>query len=182
MKTSKASQEFEDNRYRSWHLARSRHDAVTTEFEWATLRFQQAFERWVMQLSTIIGFHDLSSPELVLLHVVKMHDVPPTAATLAYQLNRSDIPNIQYSLRKLSKMGFVRVIKGGPTSTKNVSYAVSKKCSEMLEKYAAVRRELLTEGTKNIDKIDDKLSEITKMLSILTGMYDEAGRTSATYK
>ncbi|MFT5351673.1 MAG: putative MarR family transcription regulator, partial [Gammaproteobacteria bacterium] len=39
----------------------------------------------------------------------------------------------------------------------------------------------LTEQTKNIEDVDEKLQETTQIISLLTGIYDEAGRKSASY-
>ena len=35
--------------------------------------------------------------------------------------------------------------------------------------------------SKNIDRVDEKLDETNKLISIMTGLYDEAGRITATY-
>jgi len=50
-----------------------------------------------------------------------------------------------------------------------------------LNKYAALRGKLLTDQTATIDKIDEKQVVAGKLVSLITGIYDEAGRISATY-
>jgi len=168
-----------EQHYRHWHLARNAHEAATTDFEWALTRFQQAFERYVSQLASITGLQELSFPEVVILHVIRMQDRPKTAATIARQVNRDDIPNIQYSLRKLVKLELARTVR--ESGGKIFAYEVTCKGRALLDRYAEIRSEVLTEQTRSIENVDEKLGEAKRLLSLLTGVYDEAGRISAAY-
>lgn len=165
--------------YRGWHLGHSHHEAMTTEFEWSILRFQQAFERFCLQVANISGLVELSYPELILLHVIGMQERPKTAALIARQLNSDAINNIQYSLRKLLNYKLIVKIKEG--GGKIYTYDVTKKGRAMVNEYAQIRQLVLTEQTKSIGEIDRKLYESAKLISLLTGLYDEAARISATY-
>lgn len=165
--------------YKGWHLGGTHHEAMTTEFEWAVLRFEQAFQRFCLQVGSMCGLGDLSYPELVLLHVIRMQDRPKTAAVIARQLNMDGITNVQYSLRKLLKYKLVIKVKG--SNNKIHTYDVTKAGVSMLSEYARIRQDILTEQTKNIENIDKKLYEAAKLISMLTGTYDEASRISATY-
>ena len=165
--------------YKGWHLGNTRHEAMTTELEWAMIRFEQAFQRFIMQLGSMCGLADLSYAELVLLHVIRMQESPKTAAILARQLNMDGVTNIQYSLRKLLKLKLVNKIKGA--NSKIYTYDVTKTSSAMLDKYAQIRRDMLTDQTQHIEHIDKKLIETAKLISMLTGIYDEASRISGTY-
>lgn len=165
--------------YKGWHLGHTRHEAMTTEFEWAILRFEQAFQRFIMQVASMCGMGELTYSELVLLHVIRMQDRPKTAAIIARQLNMDGITIVQYSLRKLMKYKLVNKIKGA--NSKMFTYDVTKTGAAMLDEYAHIRRILLTDQTKNIEDIDRKLYETAKLISMLTGTYDEASRISATY-
>jgi len=178
-KSKDLEQQLKEAHYRGWHIARTSHEGVTTEFEYSVFRFQQAFERWVMQLASITGMSELSYIEVVILHVIRMHDRPKTAAIIARQLNRDDIPNIQYCLRKLVKTNFCRKVK--ESSGKTFAFEVTQKGRILADSYAELRRGILTDQTNSIDKIDEKLRETTRLISLLTGLYDEAGRISATY-
>lgn len=165
--------------YRGWHLGRSDHEAMTTEFEWSILRFQQAFERFCLQVGNISGLVELSFSELILLHVIGMQERPKTAALIARQLNSDAINNIQYSLRKLLSYKLIVKIKEG--TGKIYTYDVTKKGRALVNEYAQIRQLVLTEQTKSIEEIDRKLYEASKLISLLTGLYDEASRISATY-
>ena len=174
-----SSEQLNEAHYRAWHLARSDHEALSTDFEWSILRFQQAFERWITQLADITGLSDLSYVEIIIMHVIRMQDRPKTAASIARQLNRDDIPNIQYCLRKLVKMGLCQ--KVNESGNKTAAFEVTDKGKLLTNSYAEVRREILTEQSKSIDKVDEKLGEAIKIISLLTGLYDEGGRICAAY-
>lgn len=176
---NKSENEFEEAHYRAWHLAHSPHEAITTDFEWGIMRFHQAWERWVSQLGAVTGMGDLSYIEIVVLHVIRMQDRPKTAANIARQLNRDDIPNIQYCLRKLVKVGLCRKVK--EATSKTYAFETTEKGKKLTDNYAVLRRNILTEQTKNIDRVDEKLKEATRLISLLTGLYDEGGRISTTY-
>ncbi|MCC7413748.1 MAG: winged helix DNA-binding protein [Gammaproteobacteria bacterium] len=177
--TPTAHVKLDDAHYRNWHLARDEHGAVTTDFEWSVLRFQQAFERYVMQLAAVCGMPELSFPEIVILHVIRMQERPKTAAVIARQINRDDIPNIQYSLRKLVKLKLARKVR--ESGGKIFAYDVTKRGRLVLDRYADLRNEVLTQQMTNIEDIGRKLRDTARLLSLLTGLYDEAGRVSASY-
>jgi predicted MarR family transcription regulator len=164
---------------RQWHLARSPHEAATTEFEWSLLRFSQAWERWVTQLATVVGMGELSYIEAVVMHVIRMQDRPKTALHIARQLNRDDIPNVQYCLRKLEKRKLCRKVK--QKTPKTFAYEVTEAGRQLTDRYAELRRMVLTEQTKIIGQVDEKLREASKLINLLTGLYDQAGQISATY-
>jgi predicted MarR family transcription regulator len=175
----KDQKHLEEAHHRAWHLARTSHEAISTEYEWSILRYQQAFERWITQLADISGLAELSYTEIVIMHVIRMQNRPKTAASIARQLNRDDIPNIQYCLRKLVKMGLCR--KTQESGIKTSAYEVTEKGNTLTDSYAELRREILTNQTKSIDRVDEKLREATQLISLLTGLYDEASRISASY-
>lgn len=163
---------------KSWHLGPTHHDVMTTEFEWATIRFQQAFERYCVQIAHISGLGDLSFQEIILLHVLGLQGMPITTGMLARQMNADTVTNIQYCLRKLEAHQLV-------TKTRekgNIQiYELSPKGNDLVKKYAYFRQKILTDQTKVIESVDRKLAETTQLISMLTGIYDEAMRVSATY-
>lgn len=165
--------------HRDWYLGATYHDVITTEFEWATIRFQQAFERYCIQIAHVSGLGELSYPEIILLHVIGLQDGPITASMLARQINADTVTNIQYSLRKLDT--YRLIVKNREAKGNIQTYDLTPKGKELIKKYAYFRQKVLTDQTKVIEAIDRKLVETTKLISMLTGMYDEAMRVSATY-
>ena len=163
-----------------WPLGKDPHDVSTTEFEWAVMRFFSAFERSCLQLSITGGSSDLSFQELVLLHVVGMQHHAQTSHSIARQLNRDDIQNLQYALRKLEKRGLIGKSLGDRNKTAH--YSITSDGRECVELYAKIRAQLLSGRTELVGEIDRKLQEATQLLSVLTGIYDDVARVAATYR
>ena len=163
----------------NWPLGKDPHDVSTTEFEWAVMRFFSAFERSCLQLSVTAGSNDLSFQELVLLHVVGMQHHAQTSHSIARQLNRDDIQNLQYALRKLEKRCLIS--KSLRDRSKSAHYAITPEGREAVGLYAKIRAQLLTGRTELVSEIDEKLREATQLLSVLTGIYDDVARVAATY-
>lgn len=163
----------------NWPLGKDHHDIITTEFEWAVMRFFSAFERSCLQLSVTAGARELPFQELVLLHVVAMQHHPQTSQSIARQLNRDDIQNLQYALRKLEKRGLIT--KCVAERSKTAHYAITAAGREAVGFYAQIRAQLLTGRTELVSEVDAKLKEATQLLSVLTGIYDDVARVAATY-
>ena len=105
--------------YRNWHLANDETEFKVTELEFAMMRVLEAFSRWVAAADEMVGLSELKHGEHVILHVIRMQNRPKSGATIARLLNRDDLPNIQYSLRKLENAGFIQ--KNKEAGTKNYS-------------------------------------------------------------
>ncbi|MGD2008369.1 MAG: hypothetical protein PVJ95_08860, partial [Cellvibrionales bacterium] len=71
----------------NWPLGGAAHEVLTTELEWAVLRFYAAFGRSCEQLADMAGSGETNFAELVLLHVVAMQRSPQPVSSLARQLN-----------------------------------------------------------------------------------------------
>lgn len=169
----------EDSLHRTWHLASSDADSSLTEFEFAILRFREAFEHWVKEAMRTTSGVDLTFAELVILHTLRMQARPTGGAGIARMLNRDDIPNIHYSLRKLAKMELISPIKekGGKT----LDYSVTPAGVEMTDTYAKLKQTVLLGQFQDLPGFDVKLANCTRVLSMLTGLYEESARIAATY-
>ena len=93
--------------YRNWHLAKTNSEFLVTEFEWAMIRLNEAFVRWVATSSSIFIDEDIKFSEHMILHVIRMQDRPKNSVTIARMMNRDDVANIQYSLRKLEAANLI---------------------------------------------------------------------------
>ena len=176
---TRADDQAIDWAHSNWPLGKDHHDIITTEFEWAVMRFFSAFERSCLQLSVTAGARELPFQELVLLHVVAMQHHPQTSQSIARQLNRDDIQNLQYALRKLEKRGLIT--KCVAERSKTAHYAITAAGREAVGFYAQIRAQLLTGRTELVSEVDAKLKEATQLLSVLTGIYDDVARVAATY-
>ena len=179
--------------HRPWHLGRTPHEVLITEFEWSVIRFQQglsgpddpphslqqAFERYILQIAHIAGLGELSYSELILLHVIGFADAPITVGLLARQLNADNVTNIQYSLRKL--LGYQLVSKSRAAKSNVHSYQITDQGRARVRQYAHFRRQGLIGQTNAIRAIDQRLAESSQLIGMLTGVYDETMRMSATF-
>lgn len=166
--------------YRGWHLAKTDMEYHATEFEWSLIRFYEAFSRFVVTtgMITIAADVDIKYQEHVILHVIRMQERPKNSATIARLMNRDDIPNIQYSLRKLEAAGLIE--KHKDKHSKTYSYAASERGVQLTDEYYKVRQEILVKRLEEITDVSDKFEKFGRFMSLLTGIYEEAARDSAT--
>ncbi|WP_244645047.1 winged helix DNA-binding protein [Salinarimonas ramus] len=164
---------------RRWHLARTREEVSFTELEFAIMRTFESFGRW--QSECLAGAIDLaaSGPENALLHMIRMNDRPKSVKELARLANRDDVPNIQYSLRKLIGAGLVARSGSGRTG---VVYAVTDRGREVTDAYARIRRALLVSAVESVPGFSERMAEATRTLNLLAGIYEEVARVAATHR
>lgn len=162
----------------NWHLGGNSADVLFTEVEMVMMHFQQAFERWVLHVMARCGDSSMSFAEIVLLHAIRLQGQPCNVQAIARQLNRDDIPNVQYSLRKLVKRGYLVHTHG---NAKNHTFTLTELALRMTDYYARIRHTVLVARTPNIDVIQDRMRSIVDAVGMLTGQYDEAIRKAATY-
>lgn len=162
-----------------WHLAQSGVEIDTTELEFALMRTFEGFGRWQSECLASVCDLAATGPENAMLHVIRMNERPKTIKDVARLTNRDDIPNIQYSLRKLIAAGLV-VRKGAGRS--GVTYEVTDEGRRVTEDYGAVRRRLLLAAIQNLPGFSDRLAEATRTLNLLSGIYEEVARTAATHR
>lgn len=165
--------------YQDWHLAKTNTEALVTEFEWGLIRLYEAFSRWVSTTGSLMVDEDLKFTEHLILHIIRMHNRPKNSITIARMMNRDDVANLQYSLRKLEAAGLIS--KSKDKTGKSFSYVVTDQGKQITDGYASIRSDLLIRAISTISDIDERMSEMTKLVSVLTGIYEEMSRSSTTY-
>jgi len=163
---------------RTWHLAENAHEIAIAELEYALLRASEAFQRWQSECLAVVAGRSLSGQDNTILHVIRMHERPKGVTEIARLLNRDDIANVQYSVRKLLSAGLIeRSTKGGP---KNATYQMTDSGKLATDEYAQLRRNLLISLTRSVAGGDSTFHESTRTLELMTGIYDQAARVAAT--
>ncbi|WP_409734649.1 winged helix DNA-binding protein [Tabrizicola flagellatus] len=162
-----------------WHLAEGPIEVDTTELEFALMRTFEGFGRWQSECLASVCDLAATGPENALLHIIRMNDRPKTIKDLARLTNRDDVPNIQYSLRKLIGAGLI-LRKGAGRS--GVTYEVTEEGRRVTDDYGAVRRRLLIQAVANVPGFSDRLAEATRTLNLLSGIYEEISRVAATHR
>ncbi|WP_274627037.1 winged helix DNA-binding protein [Arvimicrobium flavum] len=164
---------------RSWHLARTPQEMSVADIEYALIRCFEAFGHWQAEcLASVVEFA-ASGPENALLHMIRMNDRPKSVRDLAHMANRDDIPNIQYSLRKLIKGGLV--VRSG-SGRSGVTYETTALGRSVTDRYADVRADLLIDAVERMPDLAKRLEAAAHTLDLMTGIYEQAARTAATHR
>lgn len=162
-----------------WHLSESDTEVICTELEFSLMRCFEAFGRWQTECLASVSDIGASGPENALLHIVRMNDRAKSIKELARLTNRDDIPNIQYSMRKLVAAGLVEKQGSGRTG---VTYQATKDGKQVTDDYGAIRKRLLIEQISSLPEFDSRLKEAGQSLNILAGIYEEISRIAATHR
>lgn len=157
-----------------WHLATTPLEAATTELEWAMFRWCETFERYQLEVLSRLNQSSLSTHETRILHVIRLQDRPKSTSMIASLLNRDDIQNVQYSLRKLIAQKLIKKVKD---VGKGYNLAVTEKGRRLTDDLAAFRRRSYIEQLGAVEDGEAKLQAAAKMVSLVTGMCNEAGLT-----
>ena len=169
---------------RHWHMSTDDHEIALTEIEFSLFRIYASFSRWMDDLSACCQGNSeqiCSGIDFAVLNIVRMHDRPKSISELARLMNRDDISNIQYSIRKLTKAGLIAKT-GADGNKKNATYQATPLGVSATDKYALYRRELLVPLTQSISNSDMRMSQVANVLSLLSGMYDQAACVAATHR
>ena len=159
----------------TWHLGHTTAEADLANVEFALMAANAAFERYVTQISQLIGEPELSYNEITILHVIRMYERPKDATTIARFVNRDDLPNVQYTLRKLVSVGLVKKTRSGVSA----HYATTPAGTEWTERYAALRSRLLIDQMSADEISGETLAGISRRLTRLTVLYESSARSAA---
>ncbi len=162
-----------------WHLAQSAVEVDATELEFALMRAFEGFGRWQSECLASVCDLAATGPENALLHIIRMNERPKTMKDLARLTNRDDVPNMQYSLRKLIAAGLV-IRQGAGRS--GVTYKVTPEGRRVTEDYGALRRRLLISAIEGVPGYASRLVDATRALNLLSGIYEEVARVAATHR
>jgi predicted MarR family transcription regulator len=166
---------------RRWHLATTPHEIAVSELEYAIIRCGEAFARWQAECLVAVSGIDVGGSDNALLHVIRMKERAKGVKEIARLTNRDDIPNIQYSLRKLLKAGLIE--KSAQSSHRQgVTYRVTDKGYEVTELYAGLRRSLLIDFTGTVHEFVPQLTDAARTLDLMSGIYEQAARIAATHR
>tara|TARA_R110001592_G_scaffold357416_1_gene660652 strand:- start:236427 stop:236999 length:573 start_codon:yes stop_codon:yes gene_type:complete len=173
-----------DQLNRHWHLSSNEHEVSLTEIEFSIFRIFGAFNRWMDDLSACCqkdANQLCSGMDFALLNVVRMHDRPKSISEIGRLLNRDDLPNLQYSIRKLTKSGLIRKL-GTQGNKKGATYTTTDLGISATDQYALYRKELLLPLTQAISAGDERMDQVANVLTLLSGIYDQAACVAATHR
>jgi predicted MarR family transcription regulator len=166
---------------RKWHLARNDHEVAVAEFEYALIRTWEAFIRWQSECLAAITGLEMNGNDTAILHIIRLKDRPKGIKEIARLMNRDDLPNIQYSLRKLTQAKLIERAGAG-NKRKGATYQVTEKGKIITEQYATLRGKLLIGFTSSVSKLEEDLTNASLTLDLMTGIYEQSSRIAATHR
>lgn len=164
---------------KSWHLAEGDFEVEVTEFELQLWRAFFGFLRWQEDCESSVNATELNGNELAVLHIIRMKGKAKTIYDIGRLLNRDDTFNIHYNVKKLLKMGLIEKTKFAQGGKRTIAYQATAAGIENTDAYTEVRKRVLINMIK--EEPDLNLRELTKILSKLKAIYDEADRAVTAY-
>jgi predicted MarR family transcription regulator len=164
-----------------WHLAENDQELNFTELEFAIMRISSAFDRWQTDCLACCVDGGLSGVDNAVLHIIRMHDRAKSISEVARLMNRDDLSNLQYSLRKLAKAGLIERAGSG-NSKRTAAYQVTDQGTRVSDLFAQFRRELLLSLTESIKDLDVDILTACKVLNLTSGLYDHASTVAASHR
>ena len=166
-----------------WHLSTNQDETNLTELEFALFRNYSALTRWMDDCAACC--HTSEQPcngmDYAILNMIRMHERPKSISEVARLMNRDDISNIQYTIKKLTKAGLIEKL-GTRDHKRGVTYKVTHEGIEATDKYAGFRRELLLPMVQTINNSSEETENVVKVLSLLSGIYDQASCIAASHR
>jgi predicted MarR family transcription regulator len=160
-----------------WHLARNGEEARLASFELSLERLMHAYYAWKSACLAAVADGPFSGNDTAVLNTIRMRDRAKGLSEISKLLNREDISNIQYSIRKLLKAGFIE--KADPASRKDTLYRMTAAGRRVTNAYADLRATLLLSLTRSIGEPSESFLGAEQFLNLMTGMYDQAGKLAA---
>ncbi len=165
---------------KNWHLAETDDEVQISEFELLLWRVFNGFVRWHEDCETAVNNVELGANELAILHIIRMKERPKTIYEIAHLLNRTDFPNIQYSIKKLLKLDFIAKTD---SPNKAISYKITEKGISDTSAYSQARKEVLVKLFPLVkDDSETNLKDVSKYMLKLVQVYDEASRMVMSYQ
>lgn len=164
----------------SWHLSRDELETGITELEFSLMRIAAAFDRWIGECLEMVAGTPLGSAGAAILHVIALKNRPKTPSEIARLLNRDDVPNVLYSIRKLEAAKLVERVDGN--RRKSVVYRVTRRGRAVVSAYAELRSKVLMPRIPRLEGWDARLSGSKDFLDLMRGVYDQAALVIATHR
>lgn len=165
-------------------MATDDHEIALTEVEFSIFRIFAAFNRWMDDLTRCCQDDpavSCSGIDFSLLNVIRMHERPKSISELGRLMNRDDVANLQYSIRKLTRAGLIEKV-GARGNKKGATYRTTARGDRATDLYASYRREILLPLTRSVSAGDQRMVELANLLTLLSGIYDQAACVAATHR
>jgi predicted MarR family transcription regulator len=160
------------------HIGRTAVEFALFEFQHSAICFIEAFYRHIeRQLILVTGDPNLSAQDCVNLHAIRIGDRPKSIPEVQHFSNRRDVANIQYSIRKLTKVGLVQ--KAKRDAGRGTAYELTKYGIKITDAYVRARERMMLEFLHEHSGFVKDAESATRIMMMLTGIYDHLSRTDA---
>ena len=166
---------------RSWHLGKTEEELAAADFEYALLRCIESFNGWQQECLAAAAGHKMSATDNVVLHITRMNERPKTVTELARLLNRDDLSNIKYSIRKLLDAGLIEKATDSGR-LKGTRYRTTEAGIALTERFADLRRQQLIPALGSIAGVIQRLDGIAHTLNLVGGIYDQVAQVIAFHR
>jgi len=147
-----------------------------SEFEFGLNMAVNAYHRWIVRCMAAAGLGDLGPLDVLVLHLVNHRDREKKLADLCFLLNIEDSHTVNYSLKKLNRLGLV----DGHRRGKERHYATTEAGREACERYREVREMCLMRALSPLGHDNREIGELAGLLRALSGLYEQAARAAAS--
>ncbi|MFW8594412.1 winged helix DNA-binding protein [Cribrihabitans neustonicus] len=145
--------------------------------ELAVHRAREGLVRWQADCMAGAAVQAATGAEVTLLVLLaERGEQGSSVKEMARQTNRADIPNIQYSLRKLAAAGLVEKHGAGRSG---VTYHLSEQGAELAAAYSGLRASALLPLLEAQPDLARGLAAAAEVLDALAVLYGAAGRAAA---
>jgi predicted MarR family transcription regulator len=144
------------------------------------MRIAAAFDRWTAECLERVAREPLGSVAAMVLHVIGLKNRPKTPAEIARLLNRDDVANVLYSIRKLERAGLIE--RDRSERRKTVAYRVTRRGRRVVDDYATLRAAVLLPRLPRLEGWEGQLAGAKDFIDLLRGVYDQAALLLATHR
>ena len=164
----------------SWYLSRNERETAITEFEFSLMRIAAAYDRWIAECLATVARQALGSTCAAVLHLTALKNRPKTPAEIARLLNRDDVPNVIYSIRKLERAGLVE--REHSEQRKSAAYRITRRGRRVALDYAELRAQVLLAHVPRLEAGNEQLAGAKDLMDLIRGIYDQAALLLATHR
>ncbi len=148
-----------------------------SEFEYGLIVCANAFDRWKVRCARAAGLQDVGALDVQILHTLNSRGRDKTLAELCLILNIEDTHTVNYSLKKLIRLGLVDAGRHG----KERHYRTTASGHEACRQYRSVREDCLVEVYRALGTQDEaEVRNLAQALRALSGLYDQASRAATS--
>lgn len=150
--------------------------AALSKLEQSLMVTANSFNRWVMRGMALAGRPDLSPLAIMILNIAARSKHPRTMADICLVLGVEDAHLARYAVHKLTETGLIETGRVGKEKT----IIITEKGAEICQRFLKIRNRLLLDAvSQTATKVD--LAEIASTLRVLSGAYDQARRSAASW-